>query len=155
MKKITLLTILLLLSGCTAVLKNSGYSSEELVKEQDCGNFSFTLDSVVYWKRFDMMGPIIPIFPSWSSSSTFGLSLKGASDVRLNNSYCPQIRIDGLKQELKSFDEQRSRCSYSLDEIDLDKTLKLETDHPSCGVKEIILEEYEKWDYIPPFMVTV
>lgn len=143
------------LSGCSAVLKNSGYSSANLVEEQKCESFSYSLDSVVYWKRFDMMGPFIPLFPSWNDSKSFGLSLKATEGVELNETFCPILKINGVQQEFSSFDGNRTRCSYNLLDGELGETIKLEIEHLDCKPKEIIIEKYEKWDYVPPFMVTV
>ncbi len=155
MKKVPFIILIFALLSCSAVIKNSGYSSKELIKDQQCKDFSFNFDSVAYGRRFDMMGPFIPIFPSWSDSKSFGLSLKAAEDVKLNDTDCPVIRINGVQQELRFFDEQRKRCSFQLSELDKGDSIELEVKHPSCEPKKIMLEKYENWDYVPPFMVTV
>lgn len=143
------------LGGCTAVLKNSGYSSKDLVSDQECRGFSYTLDSVAYWKRFDMMGPLIPLFPSWNGSKNYGLTLKVNADSELDGTYCPVLIINGVNLQYLSFDFQRKRCAYHLEEVEGEDAIELEVKHPECETKKIILEKYEKWDYVPPFMVTV
>jgi|GEM_PF-5894722 len=156
MKRLILFILLsVFLSRCTAVLKNSGYSAENLVNDHQCESFSYNLDSVAYWKRLDIMGPLIPLFPSRRESKTYGLYLKAGEGVELDNTFCPTLKINGEKQVFDSFTIERGRCSYNLLEAELGEEIKLEVEHSNCESLEINLEKYKKWDYVPPFMLTV